>query len=156
MPRVLVLTYHWPPLGGSGVQHPLNVVRRLPEHGWEPVVVTGPGEGPVLDPSLAEEQPVDAEVHRVPGTAPDGSRLASLLMRPSAWQRWWISSLAEAAARVRDVDAVYAWAQPYATLQAAARLGKPWVADLSDPWALDEMWFYATAPAPAARAAAHA
>ena len=39
---------------------------------------------------------------------------------------------------------MYAWAQPYATLRAAARLGKPWVADLSDPWALDEMWFYAT------------
>lgn len=98
----------------------------------------------MLDPSLEGEQPVDAEVHRVPGPAPSGSRFASALMLQSAWERWWARSLAEVAARVRDVDAVYAWAQPYATLHAAARLEKPWVADLSDPWALDEMWFYAT------------
>jgi glycosyltransferase involved in cell wall biosynthesis len=35
---------------------------------------------------------------------------------------------------------------PYETAEAAARLsselGVPWVADLQDPWALDEMWLY--------------
>lgn len=53
----------------------------------------------------------------------------------------------EAAADV-DVDVIYASMSPFETAGAAARLsrelGKPWVADLRDPWALDDWLVYPT------------
>ncbi len=40
MKRVLVITYYWPPSGGSGVQRWLKFAKYLPQYGWEPVVYT--------------------------------------------------------------------------------------------------------------------
>ena len=40
MRRVLLVTYYFPPLGGGGVQRPLQWVRELPAHGWLPTVLT--------------------------------------------------------------------------------------------------------------------
>ena len=37
---VLVLTYEYPPAGGSGVQRVAKFARYLPEFGWQPVVLT--------------------------------------------------------------------------------------------------------------------
>jgi glycosyltransferase involved in cell wall biosynthesis len=49
---------------------------------------------------------------------------------------------------VLRVDLVYCWLSPFETTTAAAQLarghGVPWVADLGDPWALDEMMVYPT------------
>ena len=39
---MLFLAYYFPPLGGGGVQRSLAFTRYLPEHGYEPLVVTGP------------------------------------------------------------------------------------------------------------------
>ena len=38
--RVLIFTYYWPPAGGASVQRFLKFSKFLPEHGWEPVIVT--------------------------------------------------------------------------------------------------------------------
>ncbi|MBR4802705.1 MAG: glycosyl transferase family 1, partial [Bacteroidales bacterium] len=38
--RVLIITYYWPPSGGSGVQRWLKTSKYLPEFGWEPVIYT--------------------------------------------------------------------------------------------------------------------
>lgn len=38
--RVLLVTYYWPPSGGSGVQRTLKFAKYLREFGWEPVVLT--------------------------------------------------------------------------------------------------------------------
>lgn len=40
MPRVLIISYYFPPAGGPAVQRVLGFVRHLPKHGWEPVVLT--------------------------------------------------------------------------------------------------------------------
>ncbi len=40
MKRVLIITYYWPPAGGSGVQRWLKFAKYLPENGWEPVIYT--------------------------------------------------------------------------------------------------------------------
>lgn len=37
-PKVLIITYYWPPAGGPGVQRWLKFVKYLPEYGIEPVV----------------------------------------------------------------------------------------------------------------------
>jgi len=59
-----------------------------------------------------------------------------------------IDGVLEAAVSVNDVDVILATASPYDTIEAGATLarmlGKPWVAGLRDPWALDEMMVYPT------------
>lgn len=40
MKRVLIITYYWPPSGGSGVQRWLKFAKYLPQYGWEPVIYT--------------------------------------------------------------------------------------------------------------------
>ena len=38
--KVLVIAYYFPPMGLSGVQRTLKFVKYLPDHGWEPTVLT--------------------------------------------------------------------------------------------------------------------
>ena len=67
MKKVLVITYYWPPSGGSGVQRWLKCVRYLREFGWEPVVYTAlDSEYPVIDMSLEAQVPAGVEVIRRP------------------------------------------------------------------------------------------
>ena len=63
MKRVLIITYYWPPGGGSGVQRWLKFVKYLPQTGWQPIVYTPEnGEMPVNDASLTDDIPADTEV----------------------------------------------------------------------------------------------
>ena len=63
MKRVLIITYYWPPSGGSGVQRWLKFVKYLREFGWEPVVYTPlMPEMPYEDPSLLCDVPDGIEV----------------------------------------------------------------------------------------------
>ena len=65
MKRVLIITYYWPPSGGSGVQRWLKMSKYLPENGWQPVIYTAENaEYPVEDPSLAQDVAPEAEVIR--------------------------------------------------------------------------------------------
>ena len=71
MKRVLIITYYWPPSGGSGVQRWLKYSRYLPEHGWQPVIYTPKNpEAPASDASLLDEIPAEAEIIRRPITEP--------------------------------------------------------------------------------------
>lgn len=40
MKKVLIITYYWPPAGGSGVQRWLKFAKYLPQFGWQPVIYT--------------------------------------------------------------------------------------------------------------------
>ena len=56
--KVLILTYYWPPSGGSGVQRWMYFAKHLKSLGWEPIVVTVDEENAsygVLDESLNQE-----------------------------------------------------------------------------------------------------
>jgi Glycosyltransferase len=69
--RVLIITYYWPPSGGSGVQRWLKMSKYLPENGWQPVIYTAEdAEYPVEDPSLAQDVAPEAEVIRRPIVEP--------------------------------------------------------------------------------------
>jgi hypothetical protein len=150
MRRVLMLARHFPPIGGAGVHRTLGLVRHLPSFGYQPIVVTGPASRrdrwEPRDEDLLARIPGDVAVHRLNGPEPAGSssRVARLLRAPAPWVRWWVMESARLARDVgHDVDLVYASCLPYETAFAAARvaqtLGCPWVADLEDSWALDEM-----------------
>jgi len=61
--RVLIISYYWPPTGGSGVQRWVKFSRYLPSEGWQPVVYTPLNpEMITVDESLAKEIPAEVEV----------------------------------------------------------------------------------------------
>jgi len=157
--RLLFISYHFPPIGGAGAQRPASLARNLPDFGYAPAVVSAAGSEhdrwTPQDPSLASTI-AGVEVHRVTGPDPAPSsgwpaRLERWLGRRSPWTRWWIEGATRTALSIADGSEalVYTWSQPYASVDVGAelsrRLGKPWVADLGDPWALDEMNIYPTA-----------
>jgi glycosyltransferase involved in cell wall biosynthesis len=71
--KVLIITYYWPPSGGSGVQRWLKFVKYLPQFEWTPYVFTP--ENPSFaqrDESLLKDVPAEAEVIQFPIWEPYG------------------------------------------------------------------------------------
>ena len=69
MRRVLLVTYDFPPVGGSGVQRIAKFAKYLPGFGWQPVVLTSRhGRTGPRDPTLLADLG-QTEVHRI--RAPD-------------------------------------------------------------------------------------
>lgn len=67
MKRLLIITYYWPPSGGSGVQRWLKFVKYLRQSGWEPVIYTPENpELPEADASLERDIPEGVEIIRRP------------------------------------------------------------------------------------------
>jgi glycosyltransferase involved in cell wall biosynthesis len=135
------------------------MVRYLPEFGYEPVVVTAPGPAgerwTPADLELRSHVPPSTVILRTAGPEPASSvgwrhRAERWLRLRDKWTRSWIDRSTELGiqAAAEGIDLVYAWMQPYPSGVAAAEIaavaGIPWVADLGDPWALDEMMIYPT------------
>jgi glycosyltransferase involved in cell wall biosynthesis len=65
--KVLIITYYWPPSGGSGVQRWLKFVKYLPQFGWKPYVFTPANPSFDLhDESLLKDVPHEAEIIHFP------------------------------------------------------------------------------------------
>jgi glycosyltransferase involved in cell wall biosynthesis len=65
--NVLIITYYWPPSGGSGVQRWLKFVKYLPENGYTPYVFTPQNPSfDLKDESLLKDVPNEAEVIHFP------------------------------------------------------------------------------------------
>lgn len=61
--RVLIITYYWPPTGGSGVQRWVKFTKYLPDEGWEPVIYTPENpEAITTDNSLVSDIPEGTEI----------------------------------------------------------------------------------------------
>lgn len=160
MKKLLFHSYHFPPIGGSGAQRPLKMVRHLARLGYESLVLTGGGatadRWAPEDSTLLAKVPEGVEIRRVnsdgeprlsAGWRRAGERWLGLEDR---WAAWWADSSDRLGREVgADCDLIYVWMQPYASAEAGAnlsrRLGIPWVADLGDPWALDENMIFASA-----------
>ena len=73
MKRALIITYYWPPAGGSGVQRWVKFAKYLPSEGWQPVVYTPQNPDlPSVDESLLEDIPAEAEIIKTPIIEPYG------------------------------------------------------------------------------------
>jgi glycosyltransferase involved in cell wall biosynthesis len=154
MERVaLVLAYYFPPLGGAGAERAVHMARQLPDLGFRPLVLTGdglPGHWSPLDELGVERLPADLEVVRVSARRPSRylARFERLAMR-SGYGRRFAEEACRLARPLRGrVDVLICEFGRYDMADAAIRLAReldvPWVADLQDPWALDEMWIYPT------------
>jgi len=65
--KVLIITYYWPPAGGSGVQRWLKFTKYLPKYNWQPIIYTP--ENPyfeVKDQALLNDIPPEAEICKTP------------------------------------------------------------------------------------------
>ena len=155
--RVLLVAYYFPPVGGGGAQRPLKLARYLPDSGWDVEILTGPGAvadrwSPHDETLLTELEP-DVTIHRLAGPEAINSRRREVTERwlkiDAPWSAWWSRCVRDEALGVAaGADAIVATMPPYQTAPAAASvsklLGIPWIADLRDPWAFDEMALYAT------------
>lgn len=71
MKKVLIITYYWPPTGGSGVQRWVKFAKYLPSEGWQPVIYTPENpEQLAIDNSLAAEVSSETEVIKTHITEP--------------------------------------------------------------------------------------
>src|SRR5215831_9554207 len=158
--RVLMLAHHFPPAGGSGSNRALAFTRYMPEHGWQPTVVT-PGVvwAANRDDGLLQEiphglrvvrtrswesrpprqtammpPPRPSEAHR--GVQPLKSHLGHLKRFPDAHIGWLPFALA--AARRQTFDVAYSSSGPFTSHLVGLLLkrltSKPWVAELRDGW----------------------
>ena len=65
--KVLIITYYWPPSGGSGVQRWLKFSKYLRDFNIEPIIYTVDNPSyPIKDTSLESEIPLDLEVLKQP------------------------------------------------------------------------------------------
>jgi glycosyltransferase involved in cell wall biosynthesis len=154
--RITLLAYYFPPMGGGGTQRPVNFVRHLPHFGIEPSVVTGPepvasSRWAPLERSSGEAGLRDSRIHRVKRSEPAlptkwEDRTERWMFHRSPWTSWLIDEFSTTACSLPHVAALWAVMPPYGLAEAAARastrLGVPWIADLGDPWALDEMLLF--------------
>jgi len=78
MKKALIITYYWPPAGGSGVQRWLKFVKYFRDYGIEPVVYTVENPSyPIIDTSLENDIPQNLIVLKQPIWEPNN--LLSLL-----------------------------------------------------------------------------
>ena len=71
MKRVLIISYYWPPTGGSGVQRWVKFAKYLPSEGWQPVIYTPENpEQLAVDHTLEAEIPAEVEVIKTHITEP--------------------------------------------------------------------------------------
>lgn len=147
MNRVLLVTFHYPPDGGSsGVLRPLKFSKYLIPYGWTPHVLTvRPSMHLQRDEDLLRDVPAEVVVHRT--LAFDSTRHLALGGRyfaftavPDAFVTWLPFGIAEGVRVVRrfGVRAIYSTSPPptahlvAGAISAVTRL--PWIADFRDPW----------------------
>ncbi len=67
MKKVLIITYYWPPAGGSAVYRWLKFSKYLREFGWEPIIYTAEnGEYSELDPANERDIPTGLTILKQP------------------------------------------------------------------------------------------
>jgi glycosyltransferase involved in cell wall biosynthesis len=181
VPRLLLVSYFFPPLGGGGVPRALSWTRYLPERGWDvTVLAAGPGGYWVRDDSLLARVPAATEVLRVEaptavalwkrhvargaavraGGRDDALKsLARFFLLPDSYRAWLAPAVAAGRARLAQggIDAIVSTSPPetaHLVGRALARETPSW----RGPWVADfrDPWVglhYRTPPTPWHRAA---
>jgi len=172
MRTLLFIAYYLPPMGSSGVQRPLNLLRHLPEYGWNPIVLAPEtGYYHTLDFSLGEELDElgltiyrvksDTPFHAAGGNAkkapaiPEGIskvlRWASALRYIPDNKKGWIGPAFEQAKHIVEEhrpELVFSTSPPPSNLMLASMIrqwsGIPAVFDLRDDWVGNHQQIYPT------------
>lgn len=148
MNKVLIIAYHFPPLGGGGVFRTLKFTKYLPEFGYQPHVLTV--KNPMYrtkDMTLLREIPQEAKVYRTFSFEHRIFRAPRLLGINLKWFHipddniGWLPSAVIQGGKIiekENIDIVYATAPIFTSLLIGFLLkkktGKPLVVDYRDPW----------------------
>jgi glycosyltransferase involved in cell wall biosynthesis len=149
--KMLLVAYHFPPqMGSSGLLRSLKYCRYLPQHGWQPTVLTThPRAYERLDSGQLAEIPASVKVIRA--FALDTSKHLSFRGRylrfsalPDRWVTWCLGAAIAGIVQIRrDKTDVIFTTFPIATAVLIGYLlhrmtGVPWVADFRDSMTEDE------------------
>lgn len=144
--RVLMIAYHFPPLrGSSGIQRTLRFAQYLPDHDWEPIVLTvAPRAYRQTDASQLADVPDQVRVYRA--FALDTARHLTcrgryprILALPDRWVSWWLGAIPTGWYLIKKYKPDVIWSTyPIATahligLTLHRMTGIPWIADFRDP-----------------------
>jgi len=144
--RVLMIAYHFPPLSGSsGIQRTLRFSQYLPDHDWEPIVLSAhPRAYQQIDESQLADISSQARVHH--SFALDTARHLAIMGRyprmlalPDRWVSWWLGAVPAGLRLIRQYQPDVIWSTyPIATahligLTLSRLTNIPWVADFRDP-----------------------
>jgi glycosyltransferase involved in cell wall biosynthesis len=174
MKKVLVIAYLYPPIFNSGTRRSLEFVNHLPDHGWEPTVLTVDNPDPAYcDPTLLAEVRAGTRIERAPlWSEHAGRKLGRWLARwanparvaaavqwrihrfwnvPDTTACWAPMAVARALALHAEhkFDAIYATGWPWTSFLIAEKIsrrtGVPFVVDYRDLWKpADVAWDQAT------------
>jgi glycosyltransferase involved in cell wall biosynthesis len=154
--RILILSYLFPPIGGSGAMRPLKIAKYLPSFGWEPIILTvkNPDRYYAWDPDLLKDLPQNASVIRTPMIRASwayrvlnplrikkiDSIIRRYLIHPDE-QIGWVPFARRAAFKITQkqrIKAVYSTSGPISNHIIAGHIKKkfsiPWIAEFRDEW----------------------
>ena len=145
MTKFLFISHFFPPAGGAGVQRSSKFVKFLPDAGLLPVVVTGklnPADRwTPEDRTLMADVPEELPVYRADWNMKEENSVLRLKQRQEAYMK-----AAETAIHEHRPEFIFVSMSPFQDAEIAIRLSQkyelPWIADLRDPWALDEFQVY--------------
>jgi hypothetical protein len=150
MPKVLLLTYHFPPSAASGSFRLLGFARHLPALGWKVIVVAPPSlPWEPVDSALAARIPPETSIVHVPYPM----HLPKVLRWAIPYGLWWPYARTAAAKAVvlHRPNVVLTSGPPHFTHLLGRFVqktyGLPWVADFRDPWVTTEGFRGPTRPA---------
>jgi glycosyltransferase involved in cell wall biosynthesis len=163
--KVLIITYYWPPAGGSGVQRWLKFVKYFQEFGIEPIVYTVENTKYIKeDKSLLKEVPKDINILKQTIWQPEqllfwkkakqnNNQVATLTQNrilsfirgnffiPDPKVFWVKKSVRflENIIKENNIDTIISTGPPHSMhligLKLKRKLDIPWLADFRDPWA---------------------
>ncbi|QBI05333.1 glycosyltransferase [Pseudoduganella albidiflava] len=141
-----MVAYHYPPMrGSSGIQRTLKFSQYLPQHSWQPLVLSAsPRAYANSGNDQMAEIPREAIVHRA--FALDTSRHLSVRGRyvgwmalPDRWVSWCLGAIPAGLQMIRKYKPQVIWTTyPIASAKLIGLVlhkltGLPWIADLRDP-----------------------
>ncbi|MCP5346822.1 MAG: glycosyltransferase [Gammaproteobacteria bacterium] len=145
MKKVLLIAYHYPPVGvSSGVHRTLKFSQYLREYGWEPIILTvHPRAYERVSDNQLKDIPSDLVVKRAFGldTARHlaiGGRFWGRLALPDRWVSWWLGAVLSGKSMILKYKPDAIWSTyPIATAHLIGRTlhrssSIPWVADFRD------------------------
>lgn len=163
MKNILFVSYHFPPIGGVGVQRTLKYIKYLPYFGWKPFVLTQKGAKWKTDESeLLSYLPANAEILRVkpwvhiweffPAASSFWGKIRNTFTKvlnyisiPDRAIFWCLPSIRKAVRLIKNknIEVIYTTSPPNSTHLLGYLLSqitkRPWIADFRDPWVEDPL-----------------
>lgn len=159
--KLLVISYYWPPSGGSGVQRWLNFSNNLIKKGWDITVFTAKNTNyPIIDNGLSRIVNKSIKVLRIPIFEPtslfkktntDNINSSNFIKKFILWIRanlffpdsrmFWIKKVTKQASdyiKQNNINCLVTTAPPFSThiigLKIKRNTNIKWISDFRDPW----------------------